>query len=215
MPHPPILFKNIYHFREIQKKDVAKSVLEAKGFKNGRVVIVVKKMPGFRPSVLKLSTTAEPAEMLADGSTVIPITVSMLDELGNVKRLNDQSVRFAVEGEGRLLNTPEILENPKRIRWGTAAALIKTNLKAGEIKIIVMPLLAGTNTVKGDTLVMHTIPPVLPSIYDETDVSKPETHAAPNGPDGGDAERIDASQKKEQLKKVEEDQKRFQTNEHH
>jgi len=212
MPHAPIIFKNIYHFSDIQKYDDAKPAIEAKGFKNGQVVITVKKQPGYRPTALKLSTEAVPAEMLADGSTVIPVTVSMLDELGNVKRLNDQLVRFVVEGEGRLINNPEILGNPAKIGWGTAVALIKTNLKAGAIRIIALPAFTGLNTVKGDTLVINTIVPPMPSVYNDKDVNNLETYSAQNGLHITGANAIDAAHKKEELKKVEEGQKKFQTN---
>lgn len=214
MPHPPVIFKNTFYFRDIQKSDLPQPTIEAKGFKNGQVVIVIKKIPAFRPAALKLSTDIEPAEMLADGSTVIPVTVSLTDEFGNIKRLNKQADVFSVEGEGRLINNPEILENPKKIEWGTGVALIKTNLTAGRIKIMAMPLLIGSNTVKGDTLIINTIPPVLPSVYEQNDASNLEIYNTPTSPAGHNTNAIDAAKQKEQLKKVEEDQKKFQTNQH-
>ncbi|HWB25366.1 MAG TPA: glycoside hydrolase family 2 TIM barrel-domain containing protein [Chitinophagaceae bacterium] len=215
MPHAPIIFKDLYHFRDIQKTTPEKSVVVAKGYKNGQVVIETTKMAAFRPVALKLSTDIEQAEMLADGSTVIPIIASVVDEFGNVKRLNNQLVKFTVEGEGRLINNAAIAENPKKIAWGTAVALIKTNMTPGDIKIIVSPLFTGTNTIKADTLVIHTIAAVLPSIYNKNDVNNLETYGNPAIEAGQPANSLNpADKQKEQLKKVEEDQKKFQTNEH-
>jgi len=210
MPHAPIIFKNAYHYRNLQLSDSARPFIEAKGYKNGKVVIVEKKSPAFRPFALKLSTGAAADEMLADGSTVIPVTVSMLDEYGDVKRLNNQLVHFTVEGEGRLINNAHIAENPKKIGWGTATILVKTNLKAGAIKIIATPLFNGTNTVKGDTLVFQTIAPVLPAVYNKKDTDKLETYAGAANAAVGYKPAVDNAQQKAQLKKVAEDQKRFQ-----
>ncbi len=212
MPHPPIIFRNIYHFSDVQKDDLTQAEIVAKGFKGGRVVIVTKKIPGSRPAALKLSTNTEAAEMLADGGTIIPVTVSMLDDLGHTKRLTDQWVSFSVRGEGRLVGDPSSLENPKQLGWGTAVILVRPGLRPGRITIIARPFLAGSNTVKGDTLVLHTIPSPWPSVYNPADVNDLERYDTPLDTQTPYAPAMDETKKKEQLNQVKEAQRKFQTN---
>ncbi|MDQ6901381.1 MAG: beta galactosidase jelly roll domain-containing protein [Bacteroidota bacterium] len=213
MPHPPIIFKDAFYFRNAKKVESAKARVVATGFKNGKAVIVTDKKPGYRPASLKLSTDAVPEEIIADGSTVIPVTVSMLDNYGTVKRLNDQLVTFEIIGEGRLVSNGEIVENPKKISWGTAVVLVKTNMKAGEIKIIAKPIIQGAGTVTSDTLVLHALPPSMPAIFNSKDVNNLEKYGTNNVVFKKPASKVpEPSNLKEQLKKVEEGQKKFQTN---
>ena len=213
MPHPPIIFKDAFHFRDTQRVGSEKADVVATGFKNGKVVIVTTKKPGFRPTALKLSTDAVQEELIADGSTIIPITVSMLDNYGTIKRLNDQLVTFEVIGEGRLISNSAIAENPKKISWGTATILLRTNMKAGQIKIIAKPIIQGAVTAKSDTLILHTLPNAMSAIYNTNDVNNLERYGDDNNSAAGSASRnVSPRDLKEQLKKVEEGQKKFQTN---
>lgn len=213
MPHSPIIFKNAFHFRYLKGINPSEASVKAEGFKDGKVVIVVNKEPGFRPAALKLSTTAFPGEMVADGSTVIPITVTMLDNEGHVKRLNDQLVRLKVTGAARLISNADIAENPKRIQWGTAAMLIKTNMTPGPVTIIASPIIEGATTVKSDTLIFNTIAASMPSIYNVNDVNDLESYQDSDSPNKNPRSPKPAAKIiEEQLKKVEAGQKRFQTN---
>ncbi|MEX8546955.1 MAG: glycoside hydrolase family 2 TIM barrel-domain containing protein [Mucilaginibacter sp.] len=213
MPHPPIVFKDAYHFRDSKDVESRKTEVVATGFKNGKVVIVTSKKPGLRPAALKLSTDAVPEEIIADGSTVIPITASILDNNGTVKRLNDQLVTFEVVGEGRLINNSDIAENPKKMSWGTAPLLLRTNMKAGDIKVIVKPIVQGAITVRPDTLVLHSLPPSVPAIYNPKDVNNLEKYGNNTPIIKSSAPRpLGPVNLKEQLRKVEEGQKKFQTN---
>lgn len=215
MPHAPIVFKDVYKWGQITKlvwsaewpKRYDSTHIVAKGFKNGEIVIETTKIPTSRPVKYKLSIDDKNLIPFADGSTIIPVVASVVDEWGKVKRLNNSIVRFRLEGEGVILNREEMLENPKKIEWGSAVALIRTTLKPGEVKIIAEPLLAGDATLKSDSLVINTVKSLIPGVYEtsETNQIKSSVNSVKANTQGNETP-VDL---KEKLKQVSEEQKKF------
>lgn len=172
MPHPPLIFKNVFHFMKIKGLIIKDkntnpnwSSLTAIGYANGKEVISVTQRPGKRPGRLKLVTDLEGLKPIADGSFIIPVFAQMQDEQGNIKRLNEALIHFTVKGEGILIgeNLPGI--NPHKIIWGTAPALVKTTLKAGRLEIIASMQYPGAQTPSADTLYIETQASKIPSIF--------------------------------------------------
>lgn len=172
MPHPPLLFKNVFHFMNIKDLIIKDkntnpdwSSLTAIGYANGKEVISVTRKPGKRPSKLKLVTDLEGLKPTADGSFIIPVFAQMQDEQGNIKYLNEALVHFSVKGEGILIGKDLPGINPHKIIWGTAPALIRTTLKAGRLEIIASMQYPGAQTPSADTLYIATEARKTPSIF--------------------------------------------------
>ena len=219
MPHPPIVFKSVFDFMEIKKIDragkIADGKIVAKGFSNGKEVITTIKSPAKRKARIKLEVDLEGMEAVADGSTIIPVIAYIVDENGNVKRLSDDLIEFIVEGEGEIIGDVYTAANPKRTEWGAAAVLIRTTLKAGNIKLIAQPAFKGNNTVMPDTLTINTIKPAIPSIYNEEDLKK-DTGLQNSAKDkSAEQKKLTEKERQQKLKQVEKDQEIFEGNSKH
>lgn len=209
MPHPPILFKNVYQFMQLKK--LARSnkpemmKIVAEGLVNGKVVATATKKPARRPVKIILTADMDGLEPMADGSSIIPIIASVTDEQGVVKRLNEESIKFTILGEGELIGNVETGANPRKIDWGTASALIRTTNTAGKITIVASPVFEGANSVLPDTLVIETKTSSLLSIYEKDKIGKlqnKETNVRTN--------KVDRKLLKQKLQEVEVDQEAFE-----
>ena len=211
MPHAPIIFKNAFNFRDTQEDvDYTKTpYLIAEGFANGKIVIRVAKSPSQKVSRIKLTVDMEGQQPIADGSSIIPVIASVTDDYGNVKRLNDSRIRFRIEGEGTLVGNASVLVNPEKTEWGTAPALIRTTLHPGKIRLIAEPVFKGISTIKADTIEFNTVAPGIPGIYNKTDVSLIKAPGINNKTFVSNAQKISEEKKRNSLKEVENDQKKF------
>ena len=116
-------------------------VLEAKGSKNGTVVLTEKRETTGGPESIKL--TADRTEINADGEDVAVIRVEALDNAGRHVPTADSLIEFKITGDGKLLGVgngdPNCLESdkePKRSLFsGLAQVIVQTGKTPGEITV--------------------------------------------------------------------------------
>jgi beta-galactosidase len=114
-------------------------VLEARGSKSGKVVLVDKRETTGKPAAIKLS--ADRTEINADGEDVALIRVESLDEQGRHIPTADFPINFRVKGEGALIgvgngdpNCQESDKDPMRSLFnGLAQVILQSTKNAGEI----------------------------------------------------------------------------------
>jgi len=223
MPHPPLIFKDIYHFSDVRDLDRVKKgrktpenwdALVAVGYAGGQEVIRTLRHPAKRASRLKLRADLSSLKPTADGSFIIPVFAQMQDSRGTVKRLSEPLVHFEVQGEGILIGatTPGI--NPHRLIWGTAPALVRTTLRPGKIKIIARMEYPGSQVPASDTLELQSVQAQLSSIYKASDVMRLKTQlkSGGQGAAGQSGTSLSDEQRKAALEKVSQDQKDFMGN---
>lgn len=169
MPSPIIIFEDVYNFmddkaysRTQRQKDV---FLLAEGIVNGEVVATHKIMPARRPSKILLWIDSEGTALEANGSDFITVIAGVADKNGNIKRLNNYSIRFHIEGEGRILGDAAAQANPRTVNWGTAPILVQSTTKSGKIKITASVLIEGSQMPISGELELISIPSKTPMLY--------------------------------------------------
>ena len=168
LPHPPVVFRNVFSFVKLKelsrtgKSGIAGMVAE--GLIGGRVVARDVCRPAMRPVRLKLEADLRGVPPVADGSDLITVVASLVDDAGTVKHLNDSAVRFTVSGAGCLVGDASSGANPKALRWGTAPALIRASGQPGVITIRAETVLPGIHTPAAATLTLNTIAPAIPLV---------------------------------------------------
>lgn len=216
MPHPMLVFKNVFHFMDIKDltheklmaSDPDWSSLMAIGYANGKEVIRVTRKPAKRPSKLKLVTDLEGRKPLADGNFIIPVFAEMQDENGLIQRLNESLVHFSVKGEGLLIGKDLPGINPHKIIWGTAPALVRTTLKAGTIEVIASMEYPGEQTPASDTLYIETQPATIPSLFSPQYVTNIKDGESEK-PRMEQTDKLSEAEKKKAIQQVEKDQTHF------
>lgn len=190
--------------------------LLAEGLIDGKVAATHKVMPARRPEKLLLWADSEGTELKADGSDFVTVVAAVADKNGNIKRLNNYSIHFTVEGEGRLLGGADIMANPAPVRWGTAPALIQSTLTPGKIRITASVSFDGSQMPVSGELILETKPAALPLVYDATEAAliptsctDSEAATASKGRDEREAERHNKEQNALKLKEVEQQQSEF------
>jgi len=168
LPHPPVVFRNAFAFTKLKelsrigKYGVAGMVAE--GLIGGRVVAREVCRPAMRPVRLKLEADHRGLPLVADGSDLITVIASLVDDAGTVKHLNDGAVRFTVSGAGRLVGDGSSGANLKDLRWGTAPALIRASGQPGVVTIQAEAAWPGIHTPTATTLTLNTIAPAIPLV---------------------------------------------------
>ena len=206
MPHPVITFENVYDFmkdkalsRQGKQADV---YLLAEGLIDGKVVATHKVAPARRPEKLLLWVDNEGTDLKADGSDFVTVIAAVADKDGNIKRLNNYTIKFQIEGEGRILGGAGNLANPAPVRWGTAPILVQSTLKPGKIKITASVLFEGSQMPSSAVLELESKPGDFPQIYD-----REESALIPNftGQEAVNAlaQKSEAALEKERLQKAE------------
>ncbi|MFV0248280.1 MAG: glycoside hydrolase family 2 TIM barrel-domain containing protein [Tenacibaculum sp.] len=196
MPSPVMVFKDAYNFMDVKRlyrtKKHSEATIVAEGIIDGKVVVKATKKPANRTTKIKLELANHKIPLVANGSDFVPVIASIIDDNGNVKRLNKGSVKFKVEGEGSIIGGPNIMANPVSVEWGTAPVLIKSTLTPGDIVVKASMLYEGLNTPIRAEITFVSVKPSVNMLYDE----KPET-ASDN------SETRVFSQNKNQYKKLE------------
>ncbi len=148
--------------------------------KDGKVIASQTKRPARRASLLQLTADTMGITPVANGGDLVVVTASITDSHGNVKRLNNGTVRFSIEGAGELVSDNANNEAP--LLWGEASILVRTTTQAGEIKVSVAPILHGTHTPQGTSISFPSIPSPHPLIGNATPTEKtsPEKATAPD-----------------------------------
>ncbi|MFS4454963.1 glycoside hydrolase family 2 TIM barrel-domain containing protein [Maribacter sp. 2304DJ31-5] len=171
MPHPIVVFKDVYDFIDVKnlhrdkKKEEASIVAE--GLIDGKVVATYRRMAALRPEKIKLELMDHGVPFLANGSDVVTVVASITDASGNVKRLNNSQVKFEIEGEGNIIDDGTINANPRKIEWGTAPVLIGSTTNPGKITIKASLVNDGINRVVGGELTFESIAAPLKMLHTE------------------------------------------------
>lgn len=113
--------------------------LEARGSKDGKVVLTVKNETTGKPESIKL--TADRNEISADGEDVTVVRVEVLDKEGRRIPTADNMISFKVSGEGALIGVgngdPNCQESDKALKRslfnGLAQVILQANKNAGSI----------------------------------------------------------------------------------
>lgn len=173
MPSPIITFEGAWDFMKDKALSRAnrqkEAFLLAEAIKDGQVVASHRRSMARRPVQLTLEADTQGVPLTADGSDMVVLVASMTDHLGEVKKLNNQSVIFEVEGPAQLLLPPGIEAVP--IEWGEAVVMLRTTLTPGEITIRAHLAAEGDNTAKSATLRLRSIATPLPLSFSATEAA--------------------------------------------
>ena len=119
----------------------APGVVEARGWKDGRMVSRVRRETAGPAARIELS--ADRTRLAADGSDVAMVTVRALDARGRPAPLADDLILFEVEGPGRVIgvgNGNPVSHEPDRASQrklfnGLAQVILQTDRQAGTIRL--------------------------------------------------------------------------------
>jgi beta-galactosidase len=119
----------------------APGAIEARGFKDGKLAITVKRETTGPPA--QLAVSADRPEMAADGEDAVSIAVEVRDAQGRYAPLADNAVTFEIAGPGRLIGVgngdPTSHESDKggsrKAFCGLCAAIVQSTKAAGEIAV--------------------------------------------------------------------------------
>ncbi|MFZ4726908.1 MAG: glycoside hydrolase family 2 protein, partial [Paludibacter sp.] len=174
MPSPIITFDDMFDFMACKGKARAKKqdevYLLAEGLINGKVVATHKVSPAERPDHIRLRLDNDGVDLTANGSDIVTVIAEIVDKKGTVKRLNSNSIRFSIEGEGRLLGNENTQTNTSEIIWGTAPVLVQSTTKAGKIRITASLVHEGSQTPIGGELIFNTLENTIPTIFNQKEV---------------------------------------------
>jgi beta-galactosidase len=116
-------------------------VIEARGFKDGKLALAEKRETTGPAASLRL--TSDRTEINADGEDIAALKVEALDSAGRAVPTASQMINFKVTGEGALIgvgngdpNCQESDKEPKRSLFnGLAQAIVQSTKTAGTIEI--------------------------------------------------------------------------------
>jgi len=172
MPHPIVTFEDVYDFMDVKalhrERKADQASLIAEGIIDGHVVARHKRIPAKRPSKINLTAKNYDIPLVANGSDFVVVTASITDQDGNIKRLNNSTIRFEIEGDGDLIGSKTNRGNPRKIAWGNAPILVRSTTKAGKIRIKARLVNEGINTPNADELTVKSRPYSTNMIYSET-----------------------------------------------
>ncbi len=173
MPSPVITFKNAFDFMVLKKLGRTgkrnQIYLLAEGLINGKVVATQRMDAALKPTKLRLRIDNDNKPLIADGSDVVVVIAELTDDAGNVKRLNNDYIRFSVEGEGRLLQPYPV--RSVKADWGSAPVLLQSTSVAGKIKIKAELECEGVSTAHAVELEIVTVPSSSKFIVDNRELA--------------------------------------------
>lgn len=161
-PGTTVVFDKTYDFMKL--KDMTRGgkssqcYLLAEGLMNGKVVATHKVSPTRRPQKINLTLDNEGIPLRANGTDFAVVVASVTDGQGNVKRLNNEVIRFDIEGPAEIIGDSSISANPRAVEWGTAPILIRTTNQPGKVKITAKVRNEGAQKPAGGTLEFETVP---------------------------------------------------------
>ena len=139
--------------------------MTAEGIVGGKVVCRDERMPSRRSTKLRLRVDEMGRQLVADGSDFIVVVCEVTDDLGHVRRLAKENIRFTVEGEGEIIGDASICANPRAVEWGSAPILVRSTRQAGKIKIKAEVQFPGTHAPAPAELEIESIPYNLPMCF--------------------------------------------------
>ena len=140
--------------------------MAAEGIVGGKVVCRDERMPSRRSTKLRLRVDEMGRQLVADGSDFVVVVCEVTDDLGHVRRLAKENIRFTVEGEGEIIGNASICANPRAAEWGSAPILVRSTRQAGKIKIKAEVQFPGTHAPTPAELEIESIPYNLPMCFD-------------------------------------------------
>ena len=172
-----VTFKDAWDFFEARnwsytQKNWQNVKMVAEGIINGKVVCKSEKMPSRRSTKLRLYVDEIGKKLVADGSDFVVVVCEVTDDLGHVRRLAKENIRFTIEGEGEIIGDTNINANPRAVEWGSAPVLIRSTKQAGIIKIKAEVQFPGIHAPTPAELEIESIPYDMPMCYQESSVSK-------------------------------------------
>lgn len=177
MPSPIITFEGVYDFMV----DKAMSMyhgrqndvfLLAEGLVGGKVVATHKVCPARRPEKIMLWVDDEATALHADGSDAVVVVAAICDRNGNIKRLNNQYIKFSIEGEGRILGDAGLMANPAPVKWGTAPVIIQTTMHPGTIRVTASVVFEGAQMPVSASLELTSIPAAHQLLFSPEEASR-------------------------------------------
>jgi len=173
MPSPVITFKNAFDFMELKKlarnKKRNEVYILAEGLIDGKVVVSQRVEPALKPTKLSLRIDKDNKPLLANGSDVLVVIAELTDDQGHVKRLNNDYIRFSIEGEGKLLLND--VNRPVKADWGSAPVLVQSTTVAGKIKIKAELECEGLSTAHAVELEINSVIPTERFIVDNRELA--------------------------------------------
>lgn len=123
---PPFTFKGDFHCAR------ERTGIRVEGIIGGEVVAQDARFcPGFTTEI-KLEADYNGIDLVADGSDILFVKCSALDEFGDVVpyTFDDNEIVFSIEGEGKIIG-----DTVKKTEVGVTGFLVQSTKKAGEIKV--------------------------------------------------------------------------------
>lgn len=210
-PSQPVVFKDAWDFFEARnwsytKRNWQQVKMVAEGIVNGQVVCREEKMPSRRSTKLQLRVDEMGHKLVADGSDFIVVVCEVTDDLGHVRRLAKENIRFAVEGEGEIIGDASINANPRAVEWGSAPVLIRATRKAGKIKVKAEVQFPGIHAPPPAELELESVPYNIPMCYLPSETS---THRKSGAAGTAATTTLSESEKTKMLQEVEAQQADF------
>jgi beta-galactosidase len=170
------VFKDAWDFFEARnhsytQKSWQSVKMVAEGIIHGQVVCKEEKMPSRRSTKLRLYVDEMGKQLVADGSDFVVVVCEVTDDLGHVRRLAKENIRFTVEGEGEIIGDASVNANPRTVEWGSAPILVRSTRQAGKIKIKAEVQFPGTHAPTPAELEMESIPYNLPMCYNVSETA--------------------------------------------
>ncbi len=207
----PVIFKDAWDFFEARnhsytQKSWQSVKMVAEGIVNGRVVCKEEKMPSRRSTKLRLYVDEMGKSLVADGSDFIVVVCEVTDDLGHVRRLAKENIRFTVEGEGEIIGDASINANPRAVEWGSAPVLVRSTKQAGKIKIKAEVQFPGVHAPTPAELEIESVPYDMPMCYNANEVA---TNKKPRATSQQSTSTLSDEEKAKLLKEVEAQQADF------
>lgn len=214
-PSQPVVFRDAWDFFEARdwsytKRNWQNVKMVAEGIIGGKVVCCEEKMPSRRSTKLRLYVDEMGKKLVADGSDFVVVVCEVTDDLGHVRRLAKENIRFTIEGEGEIIGDAAINANPRAVEWGSAPVLIRSTRQAGKIKIKAEVQFPGTHAPTPTELEIESVAYDMPMCFTETHKSheahKPHKAHEANKPH---TPTLSESEKAKMLQEVEAQQADF------
>jgi beta-galactosidase len=172
-PSQPVVFRDAWDFFEARdwsytERNWQNVKMVAEGIIGGKVVCCEEKMPSRRSTKLRLYVDEMGKKLVADGSDFVVVVCEVTDDLGHVRRLAKENIRFTIEGEGEIIGDAAINANPRAVEWGSAPVLIRSTRQAGKIKIKAEVQFPGTHAPTPAELEIESVAYDMPMCFTET-----------------------------------------------
>ena len=206
-----VVFKDAWDFFEARNHSYTQKSWQSvkmvtEGIVDGKVVCTAEKMPSRRSTKLRLVVDDMGKKLVADGSDFVVVVCEVTDDLGHVRRLAKENIRFTVEGEGEIIGDASINANPRAVEWGSAPILVRSTKKAGKIKIKAEVQFPGTHAPTPAELEIESVPYDLPMCYNLSETAvRHQTSATSHLP----SSTLSESEKAKLLQEVEAQQADF------